>query len=260
VIPGPTEFLMGSATRNPAAGDDEQRHSQWIQGFCIASKETTVEQFRAFLAAAPAWTARTPETVPETPGQPVTNVSWFEATAYCNWLSEQEGIPRDQWCYQPNSQGRYAAGMRAARNALQLKGYRLPTEAEWEYACRAGAESERCFGNHTWHLPKYAACVESGAKPLPVGGRKPNDLGLFDMHGNAAEWCHNGYQTYPRGSALPASLDREGGLPIHDDHLRVVRGGSYRDAADHIRSAARDKQPPSARLATIGFRVARSYP
>ena len=104
--------------------------------------------------------------------------------------------------------------MRAAAARLPLKGYRLPTEAEWEYACRAGAESERYFGSQITHLTKYSTCLESGGGPAPVGSKKPNDLGLFDMHGNVAEWCHDGYQAYPRGGILPLSQELDRPAPI----------------------------------------------
>ena len=91
VIPGPTEFLMGSPPADRSAGADEQLHSQWIHGFCIASKETTVEQFRAFLAEMPALVQREHDVASDSPGQPMANVTWYEAAAYCNWLSEKKG-------------------------------------------------------------------------------------------------------------------------------------------------------------------------
>lgn len=260
VIPGPTEFLMGSPAEHRSARDDEQRHSQWIQGFCIASKETTVEQFRAFLAETSTAMQREHTLTSDSPAQPASNMSWYEAAAYCNWLSDKEGIPRDQWYYEPNSEGRYASGMRAVAAQSPRRGYRLPTEAEWEYACRAGSESRWSFGSHPAHVSEYAACLESGGKPVAVGVKKPNDLGLFDMHGNVAEWCHDDYRIYPREGNLSVSGEAERGAPINDGDLRAVRGGSYHDAADQLRCAARAKHAPSHRLPTLGFRVARSQP
>ena len=112
--------------------------------------------------------------------------------AYCNWLSEQEGIPKDQWCYEPNDKGEYAEGMKIPADFLQRTGYRLPTEAEWEYACRAGTTSAFGFGEPEELLDRYAWYISNSKNRMwPVGLLKPNGLGLFDMHGNAWEWCHD---------------------------------------------------------------------
>src|SRR6202043_366575 len=101
------------------------------RNYAIAAKEVTVEQFLRFRNDHAYAKHSTP-----TLDCPVNMVTWYDAVAYCNWLSDQEGLER---CYEPNAQGAYAAGMKMKANYLQLTGYRLPTEAEWEYACRAQA-------------------------------------------------------------------------------------------------------------------------
>ena len=99
-------------------------------------------------------------------------------------MSEQEGIVKEQWCYEPNEKGEYGPGMKAKDKYLELSGYRLPTEAEWEYACRAGTVTSRYYGLTDTLLAKYAWYEANGQnRTWPVGSLKPNDFGLFDMHG-----------------------------------------------------------------------------
>jgi hypothetical protein len=135
VIPGPVEFLMGSPPSEENRNHLEIQHRRGIgQTFAIATKEVTVEQYRRFDSRFDHnQMHRSPR-----PDCPILGLTWYAATAYCNWLSKQEGLPETEWCYLPNKDGKYANGMQLASEWQRRTGYRLPTEAEWEYACRAG--------------------------------------------------------------------------------------------------------------------------
>jgi formylglycine-generating enzyme required for sulfatase activity len=257
VIPGPADFVMGSPRTEPGRGADEPQHSQRLAGsFACASKETTVEQFQRFLREHPRPLGTEP--IPVAPlDQPQTRVTWHEAAAYCNWLSRQEGLPEDQWCYVPAAPDGPTAGMRLAAGGPHRRGYRLPTEAEWEYACRAHAETAYFFGAEESRLGHYAVCAaNSNGQPQPVGQRKPNDFGLFDMLGNAAEWCQDRYQPYRPGDVRRSPEPGE----VSDAEPRVIRGGSYQDGATTLRCATRQKGSPRQRADSVGFRVARTLP
>ncbi len=262
VIAGPAEFRMGSPGAEASRGSDEPLHPCRIaRSFSLADRETTAEQFQRYLRDH----ARTlPAEMP--PGGtdlhcPQAGVTWFEAAAYCNWLSSQEGIPQDQWCYEPNADGQYAAGMKVVPEYLYLQGYRLPSEAEWEYACRAGAATAYSLGEAAELLKEYAVFRSaSTGETQPAGQLKPNDFGLFDMHGNVAEWCQDRYQPYPLGESPLSPTIVPDGEEVREAALRAVRGGSFLDAPVRLRSAARSQQRPDVRHPDIGFRVARSYP
>jgi formylglycine-generating enzyme required for sulfatase activity len=174
-------------------GEGKERHRQKIgRSFALASKEVTVEQFLRFRKDHPF----TKEYAP-TGDCPVNMVSWYDAAAYCNWLSEREGIPKEEWCYVPNDAGQYVEGMKMAPTYWERTGYRLPTEAEWEYAGRAGAATRFSFGEPDDLLGKYAWYARNApSQSQSVGTVRPNDKGLFDMHGNACEWCQSVWKAF----------------------------------------------------------------
>ena len=130
--------------------------------------------------------------------------AWYDAAAYCNWLSRQEGLEE---CYAPNSRRGVCGGMKCLDGFLDRSGYRLPTEAEWEYACRAGAVTSRYYGGSVALLKDYAWYDQnSGTRAWPCGQLQPNDLGLFDMLGNVYEWCQDQYEDYRQERKIQAMI------------------------------------------------------
>jgi formylglycine-generating enzyme required for sulfatase activity len=170
-------------------------------------------------------------------------------------LSGLEGIPQKQWCYETDEQGKVA---KLKANYLSLTGYRLPTEAEWEYACRVGAVTRRHYGEADELLAKYSWYGDDKPHTWPVGGKKPNDLGLFDMQGNVYTWCQESYQAYPAPTDGMAAEDREDVLRIDPTAKRVVRGGCNFSPGWLVRCAYRLPMLPSASFVNIGFRPART--
>jgi formylglycine-generating enzyme required for sulfatase activity len=186
----------------------------------------------------------------------MTGMTWYEAAWYCNWLSQQEGIDQNQWCYEANGQNEFGPGMRPKPRFWTLTGYRLPLESEWEFACRAGAVTARHYGRAEELQGEYAWFVANGKNQAqPVGILKPNDFGLFDMHGNASEWCHDAYSDYQAAGESP----RPDSQPITNDFSRILRGGSFLDQSHTIRAADRMMDLPANRNYTIGFRPVRTW-
>ena len=178
----------------------------------------------------------------------------YRAVKYCNWLSEQEGLPAAQWCHEIMGDE-----IKLKVNYLSLGGYRLPTEAEMEYATRAGTLTKRFFGETDHMLPMYAWFTRNSQEETwPVGSLKPNDFGLFDVHGNMFTWCQERLGEYPQGDAV--SDDKEDQPGVDGNARRVLRGGSFLNQALHIRSAFRLNFLPSNRLSSSGFRLARTLP
>jgi formylglycine-generating enzyme required for sulfatase activity len=141
---------------------------------------------------------------------------------------------------------------------LERTGYRLPTEVEWEYACRAGSDTTRFYGDGEKLLADYAWYTKNSEVRglLPVGSLPPNDFGLFDMLGNALEWCQDGYVSNTEKDA--GKFDGE--TVVDPDLHRVLRGGAFVYGPGLLRSAARIRYRPTERDFFIGFRVARTLP
>jgi formylglycine-generating enzyme required for sulfatase activity len=275
VIPGPVQFSMGSPENQDGHLSNESLHQQKVgRSFALAATPVTVGQFERFLKAYP-------------------------DAQYCNWLSEQEGLDKNQWCYQPNPNpsellalaagtagllasgwgqgpllatsalvpdrplsGVYDEGMKLKSSYLHLHGYRLPTEAEWECACRAGTTSSYFYGESVELLEKYARYQANSAEHAwPVGGLKPNDLGLFDMSGNVSNMCLNRDAPYPQlqqGKPVEDDEDTEDIHGINNKGGRISRGGWYLAPARAVRSALR-LSTMTRPFINVGFRPARTF-
>ena len=235
VIPSGS-FEMGSAKGMP---DESPVHKVQISSFWMDRYEVTQDQFGKYELPDPSHF--------KGPGQPLEQVNWTDAALYCNDRSLAEGL---EPCYDEET---WACNFEAG-------GYRLPTEAEWEYACRAGTNTEYSFGNSNQGLKDHAWFADSAAgKTHPVGQKKPNPWGLCDMHGNVAEWCHDRY-----AEDYYASSPAEDPRGPTDGDERVLRGGAWNSSADSCRSTYRSSDPSidDTCLASdaIGFRCVRNAP
>ena len=259
-IEGPVEFGMGSPLDEPDHDPAETPHRRVIpRRFAIAAKEVSVVEYQRFLRDNPGYgVAQTDldKYSPELSG-PMICVSWFHAAAYCNWLSEQEKIPKDQWCYVYKERQEFEKGMGIRADALQRKGYRLPTEAEWEYACRAGSVTSRYHGLSVELLGAYARYAGSSQEHAwRCGSLLPNDLGLFDLLGNVYEWCQE--RKYEYYEYQPGRTESPGDEAV-DDTPRLLRGGAFTFLPAEERSARRVWNVPTDRNFHLGFRPARTY-
>ncbi len=251
------EFLMGAPNIENGRNDIlEEPHFRTIpHRFAIATHEVTAGQFRKFLEAKNQRGSDEPSDMPQG------YVTWYQAAEYCNWLSEWNEIPPEEWCYGPNARGLYESGMEIKPNHFERNGYRLPTEAEWEFACRAGTTTSRFFGQSDRLMPKYAWFLNNSRNELHrVGQLKPNPLGLFDIQGNVCEWVEDMYR-FNTFLETPSQRTRRENLPFADDNMmRQHRGGAHYYWSDGIRSAHRRENHPTISHLYLGFRPARTLP
>jgi formylglycine-generating enzyme required for sulfatase activity len=218
--------MMGSETSEQGRGKDEFRHRVMLDSFIMGKREVSQREYQALMGT-------NPSTVKDD-ALPVSMISWLDAVEYCNRRSMREGL-----------QSAYTINGRNVTWDKNANGYRLPTEAEWEYACRAGTVSPYNTGASPPPAP-------SGGNALaPAGTLAPNPWGLSGMHGNIAEWCWDWYGDYSGRSETNPSGPASGSK-------RVIRGGNWQDRPAALRSAARDSAAPAKGNKTTGFRVCRS--
>jgi formylglycine-generating enzyme required for sulfatase activity len=203
---------MGSSDGN---NDEKPPHPVTVQEFYLGKYPVTQEQWQAVMG-------NNPSKFSDTPQNPVERVSWNDCQEFCQKLSQMTG-----------------------------QTYRLPSEAEWEYACRAGTQTRYYFGDNENQLGDYAWYEDnSGSKTHPVGQKKQNPWGLYDMHGNVWEWCEDSWHPNYQGAPTDGSPWND-----NDSQKRVRRGGSWYNSPWNCRSAYRFNSDPGLRFINFGFRV-----
>lgn len=220
-------FIMGRISGSGDENETPKHQVSFARPFALSRYEVTFEDYDRFADA-------TGRAKPDDKGWgrgnlPVVNVSWADANAYADWLSQQTGQP-----------------------------YRLPTEAEWEYAARAGTQTRYSWGNQL--VPQRANCDGCGSnwdsrQPAPVGSFPANSWGLYDMHGNVSEWVQDCYADNYADTPLDGSAEERSNCTY-----RVLRGGSFFDMPDLIRAAIRDRNLPDSHQNSWGFRLALDLP
>jgi formylglycine-generating enzyme required for sulfatase activity len=264
LIPSGT-FTMGSTGNDAAVSIEAPFEATISKPFYLGAYEVTYGQYQRLMGEQIRAFFDEYELSRDRSMYPVQNVTWRDANTFCRLLSE---LPEEQ-----------AAG----------RSYRLPTEAEWEYACRAGSPARYCFGEDPLKLAEYAWFSENSCDPTdhlkvnkamiasflndpnqllafgasfltanehphPVGQKKQNAWGLYDMHGNVSEWCQDRAGRYP----LNAATDPQGAPENHarpEDQSRMIRGGSYDRGADFCRSASRNCERVTFGSSDFGFRI-----
>jgi formylglycine-generating enzyme required for sulfatase activity len=218
-------FMMGDQTQI-----DATPHEVAISSFYMDKNLVTQEQYEKVMGENPSrWKGAR---------NPVEQMRWSDAARYCNARSKSEGL---EPCY----------NLQTWECNFQANGYRLPTEAEWEYACRAGTTTAYFFGNDPSKLDDYAWFEKnSGGKPQPVGQKPPNAWGLYDMHGNIWEWCNDFYQVdyYQQSPKENPSGPKAG-------DTKVVRGGAWKFSAETCRSGYRYNENPGYADVCFGYDI-----
>ncbi|GHU09506.1 hypothetical protein FACS1894151_07390 [Spirochaetia bacterium] len=234
-------FTMGSpANEADRSSDEGPQHQVTVSSFYMGKYEVTQREYQAVMGTNPSNF--------KGDNLPVARVTWYDAIEYCIKRSQNEGLTPAYTMTGRTPATGYpitAATVSWNRNA---NGYRLPTEAEWEYACRAGTTTAFNSGSSVDNAGWYSS--NSGSKTHQVGTKQANSWGLYDMHGNVREWCWDWYGNYPSGSQTDPTGASSGAY-------RVGRGGSWGSDGQDLRSAYRGGSTPSLRGNDLGFRVCR---
>lgn len=276
VLHGPFVVPMGSPPCENGRENHELRHDRQLpRSYAIADNLVTVQQFVAFLADRLDFLVDRKLVDDDDinkyrglcnlkPGaaelnHPVTNVSWFTAVDFCNWLSRKEGLAEHELVY-PQAESWNGRIVKMPAGRLSQPGYRLPTEAEWEYACRSGTATSRFFGGSCAWLGKYAWYLDNSRKSTSeVGMLKPNPMGLFDLYGNVLEWSHNEHVYYNEMNKNQLLSDMDKAATVKQKVKRVLKGGAFSVFDDWCRTAYRHFYSAEMALKTAGLRVAKTW-
>jgi len=248
-------FMMGSPANEEGRYNDEVQHPVTVGSFYLGKYEVTQKEYQEIMG--------TNLSSFKGDNLPVENVSWYDAVEYCNRLSQKEKLTPaytiDKSRKDPNNNNDEDDVNWVVTWNRNANGYRLPTEAEWEYACRAGTTTAYHTGagisdNTGWYSGN------SGYTTHPVGQKPANAWGLYDMHGNVWEWCWDWYGTYPTWYGTYPTMAQTNPIGASSGSYRVFHGGSWGNSAQNVRSASRFNYTPTLRNDYLGFRLARNAP